>query len=33
MQQAIQVFEILGEKNIYEQYLNHYSKKIEKRDY
>lgn len=33
MQQAIQVFEILGEKNIYEQYLNHYSKNIEKRDY
>lgn len=30
MQQALQVFEILGEKSIYEQYLNHYSKNIEK---
>lgn len=30
MQQALQVFEILGEKSIYKQYLNHYSKNIEK---
>lgn len=31
MQQALQVFEILGEKNTYEYYLNHFSKNIEKR--